>query len=334
MKNVEDLSERDLKSIVDQYDFGELHRYKKIDGGSTPCAMIQTTSGNYFVKYIDKSITDERMINFTNHVMLSLSSLKIKQPVIYKTINGSLLSTKGCMVFDYLEGSSETYISENHIQSVFTYLARYNSGLGHLTVPAWIGEFANHWDRADSLTYLLDDFAPHMDNKPIVDKVTEVLADAFKILNGHRSELEALPRQLIHGDLGGNNIIRSDKASTSPVVIDLTPYHENHLYSICVPIYWAYIYFAKKENIEFENISEALDAYNQQFRLAEDEKSLFFELIVKVACRMVVVMILFDLDSIKSQVKPFIKFSQPISTVHALKKILLEKDKITSIINF
>lgn len=62
---------------------------------------------------------------------------------------------------------------------------------------------------------------------------------AIAILDRARGSLAALPRQLVHGDLGPDNVLMDGDVVVS--VIDFTPYWDSVLFAACGALYWYHL---------------------------------------------------------------------------------------------
>ncbi|MGH3169768.1 MAG: phosphotransferase [Trebonia sp.] len=59
-------------------------------------------------------------------------------------------------------------------------------------------------------------------------------------LDAARPLLGTLPRQLIHGDIGPDNVLMDGDDVVA--VIDFTPYHEPFVFVFAVAVYWYHVY--------------------------------------------------------------------------------------------
>lgn len=291
------MDEQAAQQLVREWELGSLNSISSVNDGSVACWKLVTTSGAYFVK----SGEDEEGLRRYSAVEQALNARGVRQALLHRSAAGAYLSSQGYAVYELLPGQPSKHPSPGEWRSFIAYLARYNAALGGLDLSEpdlavhLLSPTRNPFAKADSVAYLLDNLAPRFaavaQAQALGDSTVQVCMRALEFLRDVRSQLDTLPRQLIHGDLGPGNILYEDDRAVA--VIDFTPYLESHLYALCVSLFWHCVYFSTRGPLDEDCIKEALSVYQEGYPLIAAERTLFHALMVKAAARMVFVMITF-----------------------------------------
>lgn len=266
-----------------------------LEGDVEPAYKIETTTGRYFVKR-DHSLPE--FFPFYHQVAEQLNARGVRQARLHTRPGKGFLSPDGYAVYEWLPGRGTERPSERQFNNLMHYFARYNQALRELPVPAWVTRWKNPWDKADSLTYLLDHFAQRRPELHLPAGIDPVVDRVLAFLEQTRPDLEVLPKQLVHGDVGPGNILYDGQEVVA--IVDFTPYAESHLYSLCVCLYWHCVYFQPGFQPDYQGIIRSLRAYAAGYPLLNMEKALFPVLFAKAAARMFFVLLIFNLGGERS----------------------------------
>src|SRR3989338_5315317 len=249
----------------------------------------------------------------------SLQSQPLKFPSDGANGNASCCYTLSTLLPDELSPLSHERVvgmSGPALCAVAVAIARYSAALreipGEMLPPAAI---KNHWDRADSLGYLLDELLPlslsqlPFSTETIDARVQAALLPPLRLLAELRPLLEAVPKQLTHGDLSLSNVLVSSSSGSSSAdsvaIVDFTPYvTESHLYSFLVFLFWAFVYgdedspesWTAPSAETWERALATLRAYHGVSPLSSAEVTLITPLLLKVSLRALLVVIFFRIE--------------------------------------
>jgi Ser/Thr protein kinase RdoA (MazF antagonist) len=140
-------------------------------------------------------------------------------------------------------------------------------------VPEEIKEF-NIWDKAKSLDFLINRF--EYKNLSLEQSNILLIEKAIQILSDNIDMLLKIPKQLIHSDLGPDNILFKNDSVYS--IIDFTPEYENEIYSLCLFCYWNHFW----NSTGGDSLENWLKIYYDR-TVSKTEKELFQILMIKAA---------------------------------------------------
>jgi Ser/Thr protein kinase RdoA (MazF antagonist) len=283
------LTPEQLEIISREFDLGLLLGYEPLSGGSSDAFKLRTNRGAFFIR----SEVSEQELSLYSQVEEKLNRIRVHQAHLYRTGSGSFLSSTGYAAFDFLAGTASDQPTPPQFSSFLQYFARYNLALRDMAVPSFVKAWLNPWDKADSLDYLLRHLPAQLGRLKLTPLVETTTATVLNFLAGVEPELNQVPKQLVHGDVGPGNILY--EAGRAVAIIDFTPYYESHLYSLCVSLYWHYVYF-NHGRPDFDRIGQALATYAGIYPFSDQEKRLFYAMFVKAAARMLFVLLVFNLE--------------------------------------
>jgi Ser/Thr protein kinase RdoA (MazF antagonist) len=67
-----------------------------------------------------------------------------------------------------------------------------------------------------------------------------VVAAALAHLERALPQIAELPRQIVHGDIGPDNVLMDGDAVVA--IVDFTPHHEPVLFAVATTVYWYHVY--------------------------------------------------------------------------------------------
>jgi Ser/Thr protein kinase RdoA (MazF antagonist) len=161
---------------------------------------------------------------------------------------------------------------------VLNYLRIYNNYLKEVPFDQSELLMSNSWDNANNLDYLIGKFVNDLLNINIGINYKEIINDAVSLLQNNYNLLIDY-RQLIHSDLGPDNIIVDDNHQVVSV-IDFCPCYHNELYSLSNFLYWNF--FCNNHFLTKEKIKSFLNNYYS--REAYEIEIIKFELLIIQTC--------------------------------------------------
>ena len=163
-------------------------------------------------------------------VALRLARAGIRQAMPLRTTAGALVSESGLVVQEFLPGTA--YLSPSRTQTLATmrHITAYHAVLRSVPVPAMAESV---WTRVTEPAYLLAELPRLCHGDNVAGRALELLTDALP-------QISALPRQLVHGDIGPDNVLMD--GADVVAIIDFTPHHQPALFAVATAIYWYHVH--------------------------------------------------------------------------------------------
>jgi Ser/Thr protein kinase RdoA (MazF antagonist) len=153
-------------------------------------------------------------------------------------------------VQEFLPGTAlPAWPSRAQADAVLGHLAAYDQALAGVDVPAELRTRDHLWTRVVSPGWL----AAHLPG--LVERgpgwlAPGPVAKALETLAGWATAFEALPRQVVHGDHGPDNVLydgsgeagRERQHGRAVVVLDFSPHHEPVLFGVACALYWFHVH--------------------------------------------------------------------------------------------
>ena len=252
--------------IRSNYDIEPIIKIEKTKNGSGNTYFIETIGEKYIAK------VNERMdfVYVYDKVQNILKQMDFLQSSIIKSNNGEIMTSEGIVLYQVIDGENYTTLSKNQSKNAIKYIREYNKALRLVPFNNEELEIKNHWDKAKSMYFIINDFPNYLNALEIGIENKKNIYDVISILSNNMTKVIEAKKQLIHSDLGADNFIfKKDKVIS---VIDFTPEYNHELYSLCQFIYWNYLWNAENINIE------AIDNYFRLYNFDDNfntEKELF-----------------------------------------------------------
>ncbi len=199
----------------------------------------------------------------------------MRQSKIIKAKHGLNITTEGIVLYEFIDGDIYKSLNQLQLQNAVKYIKKCNEALK--TVPFNKDEIKarNHWDQARSIGFITEEFPKYLPEMNIESEDKRNISEAIRILTENNEKIAALQCQLIHADLGPDNIIFKGDEVIS--IIDFTPAYGHELYSLCQFIYWTYLW--GNQSYHKEEIAEFYRLYS--FNNIGDEMEIFDLLLLK-----------------------------------------------------
>jgi hypothetical protein len=260
-----------INSITNNYNINPVINVTKTTNGSGKTFCIETHEDKYIAK------TTERLdfISLYDRIQPILSEKGFIQSKIIRTKTDELMTPEFIVLYSFLPGENYKKLNERQIINAVHYMRDYNSALSAVSfLPAEIKN-ENHWDKAKSIAFLVNDFKyAHLDLERNDD---EGLNEAIQILRENLSLLGDAKKQLVHSDLGADNFMFQGDNVFS--IIDFTPEYENEIYALCQFCYWVYFWPETNNPVLLDNW---LEIYHQK-SVSKYERKLFYTLLIKAS---------------------------------------------------
>lgn len=256
-------SDRDddaARSALACYDIGAVLSLDRLPAGHPAVRKVTTSAATYLLKpawrCADVALLAE---------LPALRPHGIRQPGITRTRSGQLVSPDGYFMQEYLPGEPELKPSGAQVRAVMQAVARLHVALGKLTVayePDRESVFVQVTD-PDFLTAELPGLLRHY------GLATGSAGTAIAFLAEHQAALGVLPRQLVHGDIGPDNVLLDGEQVVA--IVDFTPHVLPVLFAASTALYWYHLYEQRAVSASGLAASRAAMAEARPWPAAEEE---------------------------------------------------------------
>jgi Ser/Thr protein kinase RdoA (MazF antagonist) len=221
----------EVAGLLDEYDVGTVLAAGPLPGGSEAVLRVRTGRGMYVLKRAQRRADVELQASVAEF----LNGRGIRQPRVVPTRAGSMVSRDGTFVQEFLPGSLALQPATAQVTATMRHVGAY-----HRELPDFPGRFDPEnsvWQRVADPAYLVAELPGLLARAGLADRGT--LA-GLSVLDRDRRRLENLPRQLVHGDIGPDNVLMTGDEVVA--IIDFTPYWEPALFAACTALYWYHVY--------------------------------------------------------------------------------------------
>jgi Ser/Thr protein kinase RdoA (MazF antagonist) len=207
-----------------------------VPGGQAGVVRLGTGRGAFIVK--PAYPTDD--LELQDQVAVALGAAGLRQARLLRNTAGSLRGSTGHYVQELLPGQIYPQPTAEQTAAVLRYLADYHAALAELALPAGWRRADTVWSRvasADYLVLVLPGLLRRFGTRSGLPQPGGELIDAaLAELSAARPAMSALPRQLVHGDIGSDNVLM--QGTEVVAVIDFTPFLEPALFAVATAVYW------------------------------------------------------------------------------------------------
>jgi len=269
-----------FKSITDNYDISPIVSVKPTKNGSGNTFYIETNDGVYIAKL------NERIdfVSLYDKIQPILSEQGFLQSKVIRTKKNKLMASELFVLYSFLSGANSNSLNKQQILNAVKYMKFYNSTLASIPFSPLELKVDNHWDKANSLNFIINDFQYSIFE--LGSQNNNVLSDAIQILRGSLPILCDSKKQLVHSDLGPDNFLFTGNDVLS--IIDFTPSYEHEFYSLCQFCYWVFLW---TDTASKTILDDLLKVYNLT-DVSKNDMSIFYTLLIKASLFRVVGMLL------------------------------------------
>src|ERR1700733_14222459 len=245
-------SELDPAGIAAEFGLGRVLGAGPLPGGHRGAIRLITSGGTVGVK----PESDPAVAELYEKAALVLSAAGIRQATPLRTIAGSLVSASGHGVEEILPGGICLAPTAAQAAAAMRHVADYHAALATLPVAAGPVVPETVWTRVASARYLVDEL-PGLLRRHGPAEADPVVAAALGHLERALPQIAELPRQIVHGDIGPDNVLMDGDAVVA--IVDFTPHHEPVLFAVATAVYWYHVY--GRGDLDLDAIRVSLAGY-------------------------------------------------------------------------
>jgi homoserine kinase type II len=271
----------DATRIAAEFDLGRPVSVRAVPGGRAGVVRLGTARGAFIVK--PAYPTDD--LELQDQVAVALSAAGLRQARLLRSTAGSLRGSTGHFVQELLPGRIYPQPTAEQTAAVLRYLADYHAALAEVALPAAWHRAETIWSRvasADYLVLVLPGLLRRLSERSGLPQAGGELIDAaIAALSAARPAMSALPRQLVHGDIGPDNVLM--QGSEVVAIIDFTPFLEPALFAVATAAYWYQVHGTAE--VEVDAIWSSLHRAGARRPWREAETQLWPAMLAREALR-------------------------------------------------
>ena len=250
-------SDLDAAGIAAEFGLGRVLGAEPLPGGHRGAIRLITSGGTFVVK----PESDPAVAELYEKAALVLGAAGIRQAMPLRTTAGSLVSASGHGMEEFLPGRICLAPTAAQTAAVMRHVARYHAVLATLPAAAVLGIPETVWTRVASARYLVDELPGllrrHGPAEAGPAEADPVVSAALGHLERALPQIAELPRQIVHGDIGPDNVLMDGDAVVA--IVDFTPHHEPVLFAVATAVYWYHVY--GRGDLDLDAIRSTLAGY-------------------------------------------------------------------------
>jgi Ser/Thr protein kinase RdoA (MazF antagonist) len=226
----------DVARVATEFGLGPVLGAEPLPGGHRDVTRLTTGRGTFVVKPGYQSAE----LELYERVARALDQAGIRQARPLRTTGGTLVSASGHAVQEFLPGRICLPPSAAQTIAVMRHLTGYHAALSQIpdTGP---GPEPTVWTRVAGARYLVTELPGLLRRHAPPGRAGDRdVATALGHLERGLPGLGGLPRQLVHGDIGPDNVLMDGDQVVS--VIDFTPHRQPVLFAVAGAVYWYHVH--------------------------------------------------------------------------------------------
>lgn len=227
----------DVARVAEEFGLGAVLDAAPLPGGHRDVTRLTTGRGTFVVKPGYQTAD----LELYERVASALNQAGIRQARPLRTTAGALVSASGHAVQEFLPGRICLPPSAAQTTAVMRHLAGYHAALTKIPVSAVATPAETVWTRVAGARYLVRELPGLLRRHAPPGRAGDRPVTA---LLGHLERglprLCDLPRQLVHGDIGPDNVLMD--GDTVVAIIDFTPLRQPVLFAVAGAVYWYHIH--------------------------------------------------------------------------------------------
>lgn len=255
-----DRDDEAARSALAWYGIGAVLSLDRLPGGYPAVRKVTASRGTYLLKPArrrpDLALLAE---------LAALRADGVRQPEVIRTESGQLVSPGGYFLQEFLAGAVELEPSGAQVRAVMRAVGSLHVALGRLTV--------DYEPDRDSVFVQVTNPGFLIAELPGLLRHYGLSAGpggmAIACLAEHQAALGALPRQLVHGDIGPDNVLLDGEQVVA--IIDFTPHVLPVLFAASTALYWYHVYGQSAVSAAGLAASRAAMAQARPWPAAEEE---------------------------------------------------------------
>jgi Ser/Thr protein kinase RdoA (MazF antagonist) len=247
-------------SALECYDIGVVLSLDRLPAGHPAIRKVTTSAGAYLLKPAWRRADIALLAELP-----ALGAHGVRQPEVIRTRAGELVSPEGYFLQEFLAGELELKPSDAQVLAVMRAVGGLHAALSRLSAsyePDWGSVFVQVTDPG----FLVAELPGLLRHYGLATRSTST---AIACLAEHQAALGGLPRQLVHGDIGPDNVLLDGERVVA--IIDFTPHVLPVLFAASTALYWYHVYGQRAIAAASLAASRAVMAEARPWIAAEEE---------------------------------------------------------------
>jgi Ser/Thr protein kinase RdoA (MazF antagonist) len=235
----------DCAGVAAEFGLGQPLGVASLTGGRAGVTRLTTARGTFVVKPAYGTAGAEDLYEQAARTLIAAG---VRQARPLRTMDGSLVSQPGHTVQEFLPGDTCLRPTPAQTSATMRHAGAYHAALEQVPVPAWLLTAATVWDRVASAEYLVEELPGLLRShgppgsaagSPGSAGHGMVMAALGQVELG-RPLMRQLPRQLVHGDVGPDNVLMQGDEVVA--IVDFTPACQPVLFAVATAVYWYHVH--------------------------------------------------------------------------------------------
>jgi homoserine kinase type II len=226
----------DYEQIATEFGLGRLIEVSALAGGRAEVMRATTSDGVFVFKPAD----EPAHLELAEVATKVLAGAGIRQAGPLRTTAGQLVGDSGYTAAEFLPGTIYLRPTRTQAMAVMRHLAAYHVALADVPVPAAVAEADTIWTRVTTADYLITELPDLVDRFGPPASGQRVVAAALGQIETSLAQIRSLPRQLVHGDIGPDNVLMDGEEVVA--IVDFTPHYQPVVFAAATAAYWYFVH--------------------------------------------------------------------------------------------
>ncbi|HEY2549847.1 MAG TPA: phosphotransferase [Streptosporangiaceae bacterium] len=219
------------RSALARYDIGSVRSLERLPSGRAAVRKVITSGGTYLLKPAGRPAEIALLAR-----LRALSTYGIRQPEVVRTGTGQLITPEGYFLQEFLPGELALDPSAGQVVVVMRAVGGLHVALSNLSQD-YAPDPGSVFEQVTDPGFLIAELPALLRYYRLA---TEGALRAVARLTEHQGALAALPAQLVHGDIGPDNVLLAGEQVIA--IIDFTPHVLPVLFAASTALYWYHVY--------------------------------------------------------------------------------------------
>jgi Ser/Thr protein kinase RdoA (MazF antagonist) len=266
----------DVATLLRDYDVGTLMGAGPLPGGGEGVLRVCTDRGAFVLKPAYRAADIELQAG----VAAYLGERGIRQARVIPTRGGALIAAQGNVLLEFLPGAVVLRPTRRQTLAAMRHAGAYHRELADLP-GTFTPDRGSLWQLVADPDYLVAELPGLLARYELAGLSRFAAERALDVLDRARARLGSLPCQIVHGDIGPDNVLMDGNEVVS--IVDFTPYHESALFAACTALYWYHVY--GRTSVDLGQLNASVEAIGRERDWTAQELALVPAGLVREALR-------------------------------------------------
>lgn len=248
------------RSALACYDIGRVLGLDRLPAGGPAVRKVTASAGAYLLKPAGRRADIGLLAELP-----ALSRHGLRQPEVIRTRAGELISPDGYFLQEFLAGQPELEPSGAQVLAVMQAIGSLHVALLQLAA-GYEPDRRSVFVRVTDPDFLIAELPGLLRHYGLF---VAAARQALAVLAEHQSALGQLPQQLVHGDIGPDNVLVDGEEVIA--IIDFTPHVRPVLFAVSSALYWYHVHGKQAVPADALLSSRAAVAHARPWTRAEEQ---------------------------------------------------------------